>query len=40
MKPKKIEKPNIANLPGAKVLTPLEMNKIHFETGFHSDRRN
>lgn len=32
---KKIAK---TDLPGAKILTPLEMNRIIFETGRHSDK--
>lgn len=31
---KKIEK---ITIPGATALSPLEMNKIHFETGQHSE---
>lgn len=27
----------ITDIKDAKTLTPLEMNKIHFETGRHSD---
>lgn len=35
---KKIAKPDATQIPGAEVLSPLEMNKIHFETGLHSER--